>query len=62
MSKNAAMQKEWVKEQTREHNWEADNRAQEDSDYAAQTAAITAMRGMLEDEATRKKNCMLKEM
>ena len=56
------MQKEWVKEQTREHNWEADNRAQEDSDYAQQTQSITAMRGMLEDEATRKKNCMLKEM
>ena len=62
MSKNAAMQKEWVKEQTREHNWEADNRKQEDSDYAAQTAGITAMRGMLEDEATRKKNSMMKDM
>ena len=62
MSKNAAMQKEWVKEQTREHNWDADNNAQEASDYAAQTAGITAMRGMLEDEATRKKNNMMKEM
>ena len=34
----------------------------EENCYAAQTNAVTRMRGMLEDEATQRKNAMLKEL
>ena len=34
----------------------------EENAYAAQTAAILRMRGLLEDEATMKKNAMMKAM
>jgi hypothetical protein len=53
---NAALQKEWVKEQKREHQWEAENQKQEESEYAAQTDALTRARGMMEDDVTMRKN------
>ena len=56
METNAALQKEWVKEQKREHQWEAENVKQEESEYAAQTDAITRARGMMEDDITMRKN------
>jgi hypothetical protein len=56
MQTNAALQKEWVKEQTREHQWEKQNIAREESEYAAQTEAITRARGMMEDDVTMRKN------
>lgn len=59
VQKNAALQKEWIKEQKREHQWEADNSAHEESDYAAQTEAITRARGMMEDNMTMKKQQQL---
>lgn len=62
MQTNAALQKEWVKEQKREHQWEVQNQAQEESEYAAQTEAITRARGMMEDDVTMRKNQQLKEM
>ena len=62
MQTNASLQKEWVKEQTREHEWNADNERREESEYSKQTDNITRMRGMLEDEATAKKNQQLKEL
>lgn len=52
---HASIQKEWVKQQKREHEWNASNEAKEESEWAAQTESITRMRGMLEDEATMKK-------
>ena len=42
-------------EQKREHDQENQNRNQEEKDYAAQTAACTQMRQILEDEATLRK-------
>lgn len=59
---NAALQKEWVKEQKREHQWEVQNQVREESEYAAQTDAITRARGMMEDDVTLRKNQQLKEM
>ena len=50
------LQKEWIKEQKREHEWTRQNDSKEESEYAAQTEAITRMRGMLEDDMTAKKN------
>jgi len=50
MQTNAGLQKEWIKEQKREHQWEAENLKQEASEYAAQTEAITRARGMMEDD------------
>lgn len=50
MQTNAGLQKEWIKEQKREHQWEAENLKQEASEYAAQTDAITRARGMMEDD------------
>jgi hypothetical protein len=50
MQTNAGLQKEWIKEQKREHQWEAENLKQESSEYAAQTEAITRARGMMEDD------------
>ena len=52
---HAAIQKEWVKQQKREHDWNVQNEVKEESEWAAQTESITRMRGMLEDEATMKK-------
>jgi hypothetical protein len=45
-----------VKEQKREHQWEVENVAREESEYAAQTDAITRARGMMEDDVTMRKN------
>jgi hypothetical protein len=53
---NAAMQKEWVKEQKREHQYDAENQKQEEFEYAAQTDMITRARGMMEDDNTMRKN------
>jgi hypothetical protein len=50
------MQKEWVKEQTREHQYDAENQKQEEFEYAAQTDMITRARGMMEDDNTMRKN------
>jgi len=62
MQTNASIQKDWIKEQTREHNWLKDNENRETKEYSEQTEAITRMRGMLEDEATMKKKQMMKDM
>lgn len=62
MQTNASIQKDWIKEQVREHQWLNDNNKREESEYAAQTEAITRMRGMLEDESTMKKKQMMKEL
>lgn len=62
MNQNAALQKEWVKQQKREHQLNNHNEMIEEKEYAEQTETINRMRGMLEDEATIKKNNMLKEM
>ena len=62
IEKNAALQKEWVKEQKREHQWEVENVAREESEYASQTDAITRARGMMEDDITMRKNQQLKEL
>jgi len=52
----------WVQTQNREMNEENSRLKQEEADYAAQTDAVTRMRGMLEDEATLKKAQMMKDM
>jgi hypothetical protein len=62
MQTNAGIQKDWIKEQTREHQWLNDNEKREQTEYAAQTESITRMRGMLEDEATMKKKQMMKDL
>jgi hypothetical protein len=59
---DAATQKMWVQTQKREMAEENARNKQEEADYAAQTDAVTRMRGMLEDEATLKKNQMMKQM
>ena len=56
----AEQQKEWVQEQKREHATQAEMDRAEEEAYAQQTAAITRMRGMLEDEATAKKAAMMR--
>ena len=53
-------QKEWADEQKREKCYQANRDAKEEKAYAAQTEAITRMRGMLEDEATQKKAALMK--
>ena len=50
------MQKEWIQEQKRELAYQNQRNAQEESEYAAQTEYITRMRGMMEDDATARKN------
>lgn len=55
INENARIQKQWVKEQTAEKEAIANNNTVEDAQYAAQTEAITRMRGLLEDEMTSKK-------
>ena len=62
MKKNAENQKEWADQQKREKQASAAALAQEEKEYAAQTAAITRMRGMLEDEMNCKRAQMMKEM
>jgi hypothetical protein len=57
-----SIQKEWVKEQTREHELNNDNDNNEESEYANQTDNMTRMRGMLEDDMTAKKNQQLKDL
>merc|ERR1712151_1457097 len=60
MKRNAQNQKDWADQQMREKR---QAKAHEDErQYAAQTEAITRMRGMLEDEATQKKAAMMKAM
>ena len=61
-AEDAATQKNWADSQKREMNEERSRQAAEDSNYAAQTDAITRMRGLLEDEATAKKANAMKEM
>lgn len=56
----AQQQKEWCEQQKREHEHQASMDRAEEQAYAEQTAAITRMRGMLEDEATAKKAAMMK--
>jgi hypothetical protein len=56
------MQKDWVKQQVREHDWNKSNEQKEEADYAEQSENIVRMRGMLEDEATLKKKAQLKEL
>ena len=62
MQTNAALQKEWIKEQKREHQWDASNKQQEEAHYAEQTSNITNMRAILEDEQTMRKKQQLKEL
>ena len=62
MNQNTSIQKEWIKEQKREHQWNNDNENRENSEYAEQTDNLTRMRGMLEDEMTMKKKQQLKEL
>lgn len=52
----AAQQKAWVEQQKHEHEEHEASVRQQEADYAEQTAAITRMRGMLEDENTTRKN------
>lgn len=56
------MQKDWIKQQKREHQWIAENEARENKEYADQTEAMTRMRGMLEDEMTMKKQQQLRDL
>ncbi len=49
-----------MQEQKREHATQAEMDRAEEQAYAEQTAAITRMRGMLEDEATAKKAAMMR--
>ena len=62
IERNQALQKEWVKQQTREHDWSKQNDKREEKDWAEQSENITRMRGMLEDEMDQKKKAQLKEM
>jgi len=59
---NSSLQKEWIKEQKREHQWDAENLKSEESAYAAQTDVITRARGMMEDDMSMKKQQQLLEM
>ena len=62
MNTNAQMQKEWIKEQKREHQWQDSRNKQEEADYAEQTSNITNMRAILEDEQEMRKKQQLKEL
>ena len=62
MMQNAANIKDWADQQKRENSAAAQAEKDEDTAYAAQTDAILRMRGLLEDEATAKRNKMMKEM
>jgi hypothetical protein len=50
------IQRDWIKQQKREHQWNDENETRENKEYADQTEAMTRMRGMLEDEMSSKKN------
>jgi hypothetical protein len=50
------IQRDWIKQQKREHQWNDENDNRENKEYADQTEAMTRMRGMLEDEMSSKKN------
>lgn len=52
---NAKNQRDWADQQCREMAAAKAAAQEEERAYAAQTDAITRMRGMLEDEATQKK-------
>ena len=58
----AADQKQWCEEQKAEKAAQQEMDKQEEADYATQTATITRMRGMLEDEATTKRNAAMKQL
>ena len=58
----AEQQKNWCNQQIQEHQDEDASNKQQEADYAEQTAAITRMRGMLEDENTARKNAQLKAL
>ena len=62
MRQNAANQKEWADQQKRESAAQKAREEHEEQEYAAQTNAITRMRGMLEDEMNSKRAQMMKEM
>ena len=62
MKRNAQNQKDWADQQIREKNQCKAQEKEDERMYAMQTEAITRFRGMLEDEATAKKNQMMKEM
>ena len=62
MKKNAQNQRDWAQQQVREKNEQKCRDRAEEQAYAQQTEAITRMRGLLEDEATMKKNAMMKAM
>ena len=56
MMQNASNIKDWADQKKRENNAAAQSEKDEDAAYAAQTNAILRMRGLLEDEATQKRN------
>ena len=56
MKRNAQNQKDWADQQIREKNQCKAQEKEDERMYAMQTEAITRFRGMLEDEATAKKN------
>ena len=62
MMQNAKNINDWAQQKARENKAAADQSRDEDNAYAAQTDAILRMRGLLEDEATMKKNAMMKAM
>merc|ERR1712032_261390 len=62
IKRNAQNQRDWADQQIREKNQKNCQEKEDDRMYAMQTEAITRMRGMLEDEASQKKNQMMKDM
>lgn len=56
------MQRDWINQQKREHQWDRENEVRENKEYAEQTEAMTRMRGMLEDDMSGKKNNHMKDM
>ena len=62
MKRNAQNQRDWADQQLREKRQAKAQEDEDDRQYALQTEAITRMRGMMEDEATQRKNAMMKEM
>lgn len=62
MKRNAQNQRDWADQQAREKRQAQAQEKYDEAAYAAQTEAITRMRGMLEDEAAQKKAAMLKAL
>ena len=62
MKRNAQNQRDWADQQIREKKAAKAQEQEDERQYALQTETITRFRGMLEDEATQKKNAMMKEM